>query len=181
MRFEDDELERYGLEPGDLVVCEGGEPGRCAIWQGDPGMKFQKALHRIRATEHVDNRFLHYWFLMSGRSGSLEPYFTGTTIKHLTARSLNDLQVRIPPKFEQLAIAHILGTLDDKIELNRRMNETLEATTRALFNSWFVDFDPVRAKTHGTEVVFPDAMSQLFPNNYELSTLGRVPRGWRVR
>ncbi|MCY3793236.1 MAG: restriction endonuclease subunit S [Gammaproteobacteria bacterium] len=147
MRFEDHELSRYGLEYGDLVVCEGGEPGRCAIWRDEvPGMKIQKALHRIRAKGQLNNRYLYYWFLLSGRRGALDPYFTGTTIKHLTAISLNDLQVLLPSKPEQDAIAHILGTLDDKIELNRRMNETLEAIARALFKSWFVDFELVRAK-----------------------------------
>ena len=168
MRFEDHEHDRYGLEHGDLVVCEGGEPGRCAIWRDEvPHMKIQKALHRIRTKEQLDNRYLHYWFLLSGRRGTLEPYFTGTTIKHLTARSLNDLQIHLPPKPEQEAIAHILGTLDDKIELNQRMNETLEAMARALFKSWFVDFEPVRAKT-------AQSKSRDVPAGWRTGTLAEV-------
>ena len=136
MRFEEHEHDRYGLKNGDLVVCEGGEPGRCAIWRDEvPGMKIQKALHRIRAGELLDNRFLHYWFLLAGRNGALEPYFTGTTIKHLTGRAIAELQVPLPSLPEQRDIAHVLGTLDDKIELNRRMNETLEGMARALFKS----------------------------------------------
>ncbi|MCW8918371.1 MAG: restriction endonuclease subunit S [Gammaproteobacteria bacterium] len=144
MRFEENEHERYGLKDGDLVVCEGGEPGRCAIWKEQiPGMKIQKALHRIRAKEALDNRFLHYWFLWAGKTGALEPYFTGTTIKHLTGKAIAELPIPLPPLQEQKSIAYILGTLDDKIELNRQMNATLEAMAQALFKSWFVDFDPV--------------------------------------
>ena len=144
MRFEEHEHERYGLEYGDLVVCEGGEPGRCAIWKDQiPGMKIQKALHRIKSKETLDNRFLHYWFLLSSKTGALEPYFTCTTIKHLTGKAIVELPIPLPLLEEQKAIAHILGSLDDKIELNRQMNATLEAIAQALFKSWFVDFDPV--------------------------------------
>ena len=144
MKFQDHEHERYGLESGDLVVCEGGEPGRCAIWKGDvPDMKIQKALHRIRAHDGLENTFLYYWFCYAGKLELLEPYFTGTTIKHLKGKVLAELEIPLPPLPEQKAIAHILGSLDDKIELNRRMNETLEGMAQALFKSWFVDFDPV--------------------------------------
>ena len=181
MRFGDHEHDRYGLKHGDLVVCEGGEPGRCAIWKDEvPGMKIQKALHRIRAREHLDNRFLHYWFLLAGRNGALEPYFTGTTIKHLTGKAIAELQIPLPPKPEQCAIAHVLGTLDDKIELNGRMNETLEAMARALFKSWFVDFDPVRAKMEGRETGLPDHLADLFPDRLVDSEMGEMPEGWEV-
>lgn len=85
-----------------------------------------------------------------------------------------------PPLKEQHAIAHILGTLDDKIELNRKMNETLEAMARALFKSWFVDFEPVRAKTEGRDTGLPQEIADLFPDSFEDSELGEVPKGWRV-
>jgi len=81
---------------------------------------------------------------------------------------------------EQRAIAHILGTLDDKIELNRRMNETLEAMARALFKSWFVDFDPVRAKAEGRDPGLPKPLADLFPDSFEESELGEIPKGWEV-
>lgn len=94
---------------------------------------------------------------------------------------LSNLIVPIPPLPEQHRIADILGTLDDKIELNRKMNETLEAMARALFKSWFVDFDPVVAKSQGRQ---PDGMdaetAKLFPSSFEDSELGRIPKGWRV-
>ena len=82
---------------------------------------------------------------------------------------------------EQRAIAHILGTLDDKIELNRRMNETLEAMARALFKSWFVDFDPVRAKAEGRDPGLPKPIADLFPDRFEDSELGEIPEGWEVK
>lgn len=94
----------------------------------------------------------------------------------------------MPPLGEQHAIAHILGTLDDKIELNRRMNETLETMARAIFKSWFVDFDPVRAKASGEPPesicrrlgLTPDVLA-LFPDSFQNSELGEIPAGWMVR
>src|SRR5690606_15600518 len=95
---------------------------------------------------------------------------------------LHELPVRVPPLDDQRAIAHILGTLDDKIELNRRMNETLEAMARALFKSWFVDFDPVRAKAEGRTPSGMDAeTAKLFPSEFVDSELGPIPKGWSVR
>ena len=93
----------------------------------------------------------------------------------------------LPPLPEQRAIAHILGTLDDKIELNRRMNETLEGMARALFKSWFVDFDPVRAKMEGrwrpgeSLPGLPAEHYDLFPDRLVDSELGEIPEGWEVR
>jgi len=91
-----------------------------------------------------------------------------------------NLHLVVPPLSEQRAIAHILGTLDDKIELNRRMNETLEAMARALFKSWFVDFDPVRAKAEGRDPGLPKAIADLFPARFEDSERGETPEGWRL-
>ena len=83
-----------------------------------------------------------------------------------------------PSLHEQRAIAHVLGTLDDKIELNRRMNETLEAMARALFKSWFVDFDPVRAKMEGRDTGLPQDIADLFPDRLVDSEMGEIPEGW---
>ena len=87
----------------------------------------------------------------------------------------------LPPLDEQRAIARILGALDDKIELNRRMSATLEAMARALFKSWFVDFEPVRAKVEGRPSGLPPALDALFPASFEASELGQIPSGWGVR
>lgn len=182
MRFEPHEEERYSLLPGDLVVCEGGEPGRCAIWAGPAGMKVQKALHRIRPKEYLDNYYLFYWFQLAAKAGLLEPYFTGTTIKHLTGKAIAALEVPLPPIWVQRAMVDVLKQLDDRITLLRETNATLEAIAQALFKSWFVDFDPVRAKMAGHPPEGMDAATAaLFPDTLEESELGLVPKGWAIR
>jgi type I restriction enzyme S subunit len=99
----------------------------------------------------------------------------------ITLKAIFDFKFHLPPLAEQKAIAHILGTLDDKIELNQQMNQTLEAIAKAIFKSWFVDFDPVRAKMEGRQPVGMDAATaELFPDSFEESALGLIPRGWRV-
>jgi len=106
---------------------------------------------------------------------------TGTSGRQRVQTKVFDhLFVPIPPLPEQRAIAHILGTLDDKIELNRRMNETLEAMAQAIFKSWFVDFDPVRAKMEGRPTGLTKEIEDLFPDSFEDSELGEIPRGWEV-
>jgi type I restriction enzyme S subunit len=100
---------------------------------------------------------------------------------YLSLADQRRLRISLPTIEHQRSIAHILGTLDDKIELNRRMNETLEAIVRALFQSWFVDFDPVRAKAEGRDPGLPPHLADLFPDSFEDSELGQVPRGWEVR
>jgi len=104
----------------------------------------------------------------------------GAVFDSLKCVDIPNFRLRIPPLPEQRRIADILGTLDDKIELNRRMNETLEAIARALFKSWFVDFDPVRAKSEGRDPGLPPHLANLFPDSFEDSELGEIPTGWRV-
>ncbi len=106
---------------------------------------------------------------------------TGSTVSNLRIPLLEALPIPIRPLAEQRAIAHILGTLDDKIELNRRVSEMLEAMARALFKSWFVDFDPVRAKAEGRDTGLPPHIADLFPDSFEDSELGKIPKGWPVR
>ena len=105
----------------------------------------------------------------------------GSTRSYLGITSQLDLPIVVPPPDVQKSIAHILGTLDDKIELNRRMNETLEAMARALFKSWFVDFDPVRAKMAGRDPGLPKHLADLFPDRLVESELGNIPEGWEVK
>ena len=106
---------------------------------------------------------------------------TGTSGRQrVPTESLSHLIVPIPPLPEQRAITHVLGVLDDKIELNRRMNETLEAMARALFKSWFIDFDPVRAKMEGRDTGLPTDVADLFPDRLVDSAIGLAPEGWAV-
>ena len=106
---------------------------------------------------------------------------TGSTFPNVSAAQLAAIPYPNLRGAEQRAIAHILGTLDDKIELNRRMNETLEEMARALFKSWFVDFDPVRAKMERRDTGLPPDVADLFPERLVESELGEIPEGWEVK
>lgn len=102
------------------------------------------------------------------------------TFPYVSLTQQRGLTITFPSIEQQRQVAHILGTLDDKIELNRRMIETLEAMARALFKSWFVDFDPVRAKAEGREPGLPQPLADVLPDSFEDSELGEIPRGWEV-
>ena len=104
MPFKAEEIDRYSIKKGDLVICEGGEPGRCAIWNDDKDIMYQKALHRLRPFHGVLNKYLLFVLMQYSNSGHLEKYYTGSTIKHLTGESLSSLFVPIPPYNEQQKI-----------------------------------------------------------------------------
>ena len=107
---------------------------------------------------------------------------TGTSGRQrVPTAALDHIDVALPPLPEQRRIAHILGALDDKIELNRRMNETLEAMARAIFQDWFVDFGPVHARLEGREPYLPPELWALFPDRLAASELGEIPEGWDVK
>ena len=106
---------------------------------------------------------------------------SGSAQPSLNRNFIYPIKIRVPKPPEQKAIAAVLGALDDKIELNRRMNATLEAMARALFQSWFVDFDPVRAKLDGRKPIgLDDGIAALFPDRLEDSPLGQIPKGWKA-
>ena len=119
------------------------------------------------------------YFLL--KSLDLAQFNAGSGVPTLNRNHVHLLPVAIPSPSQQPAIAHILGTLDDKIELNRRMNETLEEITRALFKSWFVDFDPVRAKMAGRDPGLPKHIADLFPDRLVESEFGEIPEGWEMK
>ncbi len=125
MPFEDHELDRYAVREGDLLVCEGGEPGRCAIWQGsEQTMMFQKALHRVRPSAALDARYIRYELEHAAQTQALDELFTGTTIKHLTGTSLAKFQVCLPPLNEQ---RRIVAKIEALTERSRRAKEALDA------------------------------------------------------
>lgn len=123
-----------------------------------------------------DERFAYYFLKLF----DFRRYNSGSAQPSLNRNFIHPVPVAVPPLSEQRAIAQILGTLDDKIEVNRRMGETLEAMVRALFRSWFVDFDPVRAKAEGRGPSLPQALADLFPDRFEDSELGEIPLGWEL-
>lgn len=123
-----------------------------------------------------DPRFAYYFL----RQLNLRRFDSGSAQASLNRNYIYPISIRIPRPNEQRAIANILGALDDKIELNQRMNETLEEIARALFNSWFVDFDPVRAKAGGRNVDLPQSIVGLFPDSFDESEFGQIPTGWHM-
>ena len=160
MKFEESEQERYELKYGDLVICEGGEPGRCAIWKEQiPNMKIQKALHRVRVHDCLDYRYLFYWFLLAGKTGELDQYFTGATIKHMPGQKLKEVVIDKPPLEIQHRIADILSAYDDLIENNQKQIKLLKEAAQRLYKEWFVDLH--------------------FPGHDNTKIVDGVPEGWR--
>ena len=162
MRFEENEQERYGLRYGDLVVCEGGEPGRCAIWKEQvPNMKIQKALHRVRVHDGLDYRYLYYWFSWAGRRGALDQYFTGATIKHMPGQKLKEVVIDKPSIEIQRRIADTLSAYDNLIENNQKQIKLLEEAAQRLYKEWFVDLR--------------------FPGYEATLVVDGVPKGWAYK
>ncbi len=138
-----------------------------------------RGLASLRHKKGVEYRF-YLKALLDYLLPTLLTGVTGSTFPNISKEQLTNTNCFVPPLPEQRAIAHILGTLDDKIELNRRMNQTLEQIAQAIFKSWFVDFNPVRAKAEGRKPFGMDeATAALFPDGFEESELGAVPRGWK--
>lgn len=111
MKVNESEMQKYSIRPGDLFICEGGEPGRCAVWvYEDSNMIFQKALHRFRPYKKTSSFILAYYFLYLNENGKLQNYFTGTTIKHLTGKSLAQIPIHLPTPSEQAEIVRLLDS-----------------------------------------------------------------------
>jgi len=188
---DDETVKKCRLDDGDIVLARtGASTGTSCYVSNPPSAIFASYLVRLKAKQEFDSRFLAYylksdafWSYMRGVLGdkSAQPNASASTMTKAPLHAPRN-------KAEQRAIAHILGTLDDKIELNQRMNATLEEMARAVFKSWFVDFDPVRAKlalsevegAEGRDTGLPREIADLFPDGFEDSELGDVPEGWEV-
>ena len=198
--FKSDKLKFYvGPIPADFVLSEGDlivtmtDLSKRADTLGYPAIVPKphegRFLHNqrlgkvtIRSEDQLDARFLFYVLCTREYRHEVLASATGSTVKHTSPSRIKAHRFKLPSLLEQKAIAHVLGMLDDKIELNRRMNETLEAMARAIFKSWFVDFDPVRANAEGRRLKGLDpAIQKLFPDRFENSPLGPIPRGWSVK
>ncbi|WP_411872327.1 restriction endonuclease subunit S [Vulcanococcus limneticus] len=168
---------------GDVVFTSKGTVGRFGYvadsiqkFVYSPRLCFWRSLDR----NAIDPGFLFYWvqskeFYQQYKSVSQKTDMA----EYVSLSDQRSMEITLPFPGQQKAIAHILGTLDDKIELNRKTNETLEAMAKALFKSWFVDFDPVRAKAEGRPTGLPAEISDLFPDSFEDSELGEIPSGWK--
>lgn len=160
MKFRDLELERFRVRQGDLLVCEGGDPGRCALWDSNEEMYYQKALHRVRVGSELDVRFLFYYLLHIGNTREILQYYTGgATIKHLPAAALNRVMIRYPPLAEQRRIADVLSAYDKLIENNRKQIKLLEEAAQRLYKEWFINLR--------------------FPGHESTLIIDGLPEGWR--
>ena len=170
---------RYAPKRGDIVFSRVGSYGNASCVNTD--QPFCLGQNTALISPKVNGRYLHLFLQSADARRQVDQLAVGSTQKTISLKSISALQIPVPPPDELEAIASILGALDDKIELNRRMNATLEAMARALFQSWFVDFDPVRAKLDGRPPTGLDPeIAALFPATFQDSPLGNIPQGWEV-
>jgi type I restriction enzyme S subunit len=180
-----DQLGNAIVHADDLVFPHRGAIGQIGIVPRNSTERYALSSSLMKLTcdrSQVDPLFIFYYFRSTdGQHELLKNASTvGTPGIGQPLSSLRSIKIPLPPLPEQKAIAAILGALDDKIELNRRMNATLESMARALFQSWFVDFDPVRAKADGRQPSGLDAdTAALFPDSFESSDIGTIPKGWQ--
>ncbi len=190
--------EEYVLQEGDLLVTMT-DLSKQSDTLGYPAVvpactNGRRYLHNqrlgkvvLRESGELHIGFLYYLMCSAEYRHEVLASATGTTVKHTSPDRVRQFRFSLPSLPEQCAIAHVLGTLDDKIELNRRMNETLEEMARVLFKSWFVDFDPVCAKIEGrwrrgeSLPGLPSEHYDLFPDRLVPSELGEIPEGWEVK
>jgi len=181
-----EELARHRLQTGDILFARRGVQATGHIGcvrTAEEGFLCGTGAIRLRIKGQncdVSPDFLSHVLANPASVEWFKFHAIGATMPNLNEGIIRSFPLEMPPFTEQEAIAHVLGTLDDRIELTRCVNETLEALTQALFNSWFVDFDPVRAKAEGREPSLPESLADLFPDSFEDSRLGPVPKGWDV-
>jgi type I restriction enzyme, S subunit len=170
-------------QPGDVLITTEAPAGEVAPYPRTGTYQISRRVMALRPNpKELDSGFLLYALLSSEVNQRLLSLSRGTTVPRVLKTDITDLEIPYPLLPEQKAIAEILGTLDAKIELNRRMNETLESLARSIFKSWFIDFDPVRAKMDGrTPPNLPPATAALFPDSFRLSEIGKIPSGWESK
>jgi type I restriction enzyme S subunit len=178
-------VERFELKEGDtLIAMTGATVGKVGRFPCTHDRHFlNQRVGKVFLTEAdaADYRYLYYILSQDTYVRKMFGIADGSAQANISGSQIESLEVPLPSLAEQKAIAAVLGGLDDKIELNQRMNATLEAMARALFQSWFVDFDPVRAKLDGRQPVGMDeATAALFPDSFEETEVGHIPEGWEV-
>lgn len=186
----DEQLGRYSVYNGDLLfsrtsmIADGA--GKCSIVHGaeEPLLVDSNIFFGRPNRTLVEPTYLYYLMNSPIGKSKVTELIGGTQSRSISGTTLAELRIELPPLEQQRATAAILGSLDDKIELNRRINETLEAMARAIFRSWFVDFDPVRIKARGgdptAELGLSPEIAALFPDSFQDSELGKIPQGWKA-
>jgi type I restriction enzyme S subunit len=166
-------------QQGDIVFTRVGSYGNSCLALQDGNFCLGQNTALIRP--HIDPHYLLFCLKSPFVKEQIESSVVGSTQKTISIKSIKDLLIPIHSKEEIASISQSLSSLQTKIELNRKTNETLEAMAKALFKSWFVDFDPVRAKAEGRPTGLPAEISDLFPDSFEDSELGEIPSGWKVK
>lgn len=185
-QFTDSEYDnRYFITKDDMLFSWSGQPETSIdafYWDGPDGWLNQHVFKVLPNDSACTPSFLYYILKY------LKPNFIGiarnkqtTGLGHVTKADMKAIQVRIPDRPTQDRIAHVLGKLDARIAVNRRMNRTLEKMAAAIFKSWFIDFDPVHAKAEGRDLGLPAEIADLFPDRFEKSELGAIPKGWKAK
>jgi type I restriction enzyme, S subunit len=175
-------LSKYVLKTGDIVFSRVGSVDRRALVQpAENGWLFSGRCLRVRPNpDQLDAQWLSYFFGLPAFKNYIRGIAVGATMPSLNTKILSDVPVYFPDLNTQKAAAEVLAKIDDRITLLRETNTTLEAIAQALFKSWFVDFDPVHAKMQGrTPEGMDEATAALFPESFEESELGPVPKGWK--
>jgi type I restriction enzyme, S subunit len=184
-------LADYRVRVGDVILAmdrpwiEAGLKFAAVAPTDVPALLVQRVA-RLRAKPTMDQRFLKYVVASQSFTDFLVGIQTGTAVPHISGPQIESYEFGLPELNEQRAIARVLGSLDDKMELNRRMNSTLEQIAHAMFKSWFVDFYPVRAKAAGrwkqgeSLPGMPAEMWDLWPKEFEESESGEIPKGWEI-
>jgi len=162
---------------GDVLLTKDGTLGRLAVVK-EEGLCVNQSVAVLRPNRRITSIFLYYLLASPSSQNKLIADSDGSVLKHIYITRVPKMVVSVPTIKDQKAIAHILGTLDDKIELNQKMNQTLEEIAKAIFKSWFVDFDPVWAKAEGRPTGLPPEISDLFPDELVDSEIGEIPKGW---
>ncbi len=165
---------------GDVLLTKDGSIGRVAVVDKE-NLCINQSVALLRPNKLINPYFLKYLLSSHYYQQVMENDSDGSTIKHIYITRVDKMQVAVPPLKKQKEILEILGSLDDRIELLRKSNITIESIAQTLFKSWFIDFDPVRAKAEGREPERMDAeTAALFPDSFEESELGLIPLGWKV-
>ena len=168
--------------PGDILFVNKATPGRVSLVPDPVDFCIAQDMVAVRADpSKVYPRYLFAVLRSPVAQERVAQMHVGTLIPHFKKGDFDKLLLPLPSSDQQKFIGDLYFELSAKIDINRRMNETLEAMARALFKSWFVDFEPMRAKAEGSELKLPHTVAELFPTTFQTSTLGEIPRGWSVQ
>jgi len=178
-----EDAQEFRTKSGDILIAMTGYVGDVALVRNNQHMLVNQRVGKfiIKKPELLDPRFFFSFLRAPSTRRELESRGYGSAQPNISPSLIHGIEMPLPPIEQQRIIANILGTLDDKIDLNHNMNQTLEATARTIFESWFVNFDPVRTKAEGRQPFGMDSeTAALFPDSFEESEIGQIPKGWSI-